>query len=63
MTSILGIALLSVAVSGPALAFMPIGGGVSTHISMTSTALLQKVVETCKAVADAGGLKFQTTVR
>lgn len=61
MTSTLGIALLAVALSGPSLAFIPIGGGASTHTSMTGTALLQKVMETCKAVADDAGYEFEPT--
>ncbi|GAA6216347.1 von Willebrand factor A domain-containing protein 7-like [Lates japonicus] len=62
MTSGLGIVLLSLALmAGPTVAFVPIGGGVSTHISITGTALLQKVTETCRAVAEAAGHEFKPT--
>lgn len=62
MTLLLGIALLALALSGPTVAFVPIGGGASTHISITGTALLQKVTETCRAVAEAAGHEFEPTV-
>ncbi|XP_051241398.1 von Willebrand factor A domain-containing protein 7-like [Dicentrarchus labrax] len=61
MTFVLGIALLALALSGPTVAFVPIGGGASTHISITGTALLQKVTETCRAVAEAAGHEFNPT--
>ncbi|XP_035515445.1 LOW QUALITY PROTEIN: uncharacterized protein LOC118326538 [Morone saxatilis] len=61
MTSVLGIALLALALLGPTVAFVPIGGGASTHISITGTALLQKVTETCRAVAEAAGHEFNPT--
>ncbi|KAI3352264.1 hypothetical protein L3Q82_005241 [Scortum barcoo] len=61
MASLLGIALLTLALSGPTSAFVPIGGGASTHTSITGTALLQKVKETCQAVAAAGGYEFNPT--
>ncbi|XP_068607288.1 von Willebrand factor A domain-containing protein 7 [Brachionichthys hirsutus] len=61
MASLLGIALLALALSGPTTAFVPIGGGTSTHISMTGTALLQTVTETCRAVAEASGHEFKPT--
>ncbi|XP_027138833.1 von Willebrand factor A domain-containing protein 7 isoform X2 [Larimichthys crocea] len=61
MTLLLGIALLALALSGPTVAFVPIGGRASTHISITGTALLQKVTETCRAVAEAAGHEFEPT--
>ncbi|GLD61035.1 von Willebrand factor A domain-containing protein 7-like protein, partial [Lates japonicus] len=62
MTSGLGIVLLSLALmAGPTVAFVSNGGGVSTHISITGTALLQKVTETCRAVAEAAGHEFKPT--
>ncbi|KAK1886140.1 von Willebrand factor A domain containing protein 7 [Dissostichus eleginoides] len=61
MTSVLGIALLTFALSGFAVAFVPIGGGASTHVSITATALLQKVTETCRVVAEADGHEFKPT--
>ncbi|KAM3623176.1 uncharacterized protein V6R79_007988 [Siganus canaliculatus] len=62
MTSVLAIALLALALlSGPTLAFIPIGGGGSTHISITGTALLEKIRETCQAVAEASGHEFNPT--
>ncbi|XP_051939213.1 von Willebrand factor A domain-containing protein 7 [Hippocampus zosterae] len=61
MTSGLGFSLLALILSGPTAAFVPIGGGVSTHVSITGTALLQKVTETCRAVAEAAGHEFKPT--
>ncbi|XP_073327688.1 von Willebrand factor A domain-containing protein 7 [Pagrus major] len=61
MTSVLGTALLALALSGPTLAFVSIGGGASTHVSITGQALLQKVKETCQAVAEAAGHEFKPT--
>nr|XP_046259636.1 von Willebrand factor A domain-containing protein 7 [Scatophagus argus]XP_046259644.1 von Willebrand factor A domain-containing protein 7 [Scatophagus argus] len=61
MTSVLGVALLAFALSRPTVAFAPIGGGTSTHISITRTALLKKVTETCRAVAEAAGHEFNPT--
>uniref|UniRef100_UPI0037E8EEE0 von Willebrand factor A domain-containing protein 7-like n=1 Tax=Semicossyphus pulcher TaxID=241346 RepID=UPI0037E8EEE0 len=61
MTLVQVIALLALGLSGRSLAFVPIGGGAPTHISITGTALLQKVTETCQAVADAAGHDFKPT--
>ncbi|XP_029949301.1 von Willebrand factor A domain-containing protein 7 [Salarias fasciatus] len=61
MTALLGLALLTAAFSSPTLAFVPIGGGVSTHVSISGTALLQKVTEACQAVAAANGHEFKPT--
>ncbi|XP_038146511.1 von Willebrand factor A domain-containing protein 7 [Cyprinodon tularosa] len=61
MVSLLGVTLLALTLSAPAMAFFPIGGGVSTHVSITGTALLQKITETCKAVAEAAGHEFKPT--
>ncbi|KAF1395599.1 hypothetical protein PFLUV_G00013220 [Perca fluviatilis] len=61
MTSGLGIVLLSLVLSGPTVAFVPIGGGTSNHVSITGTALLKKVTETCRAVAEAAHYEFKPT--
>ncbi|XP_067440261.1 von Willebrand factor A domain-containing protein 7-like isoform X2 [Thunnus thynnus] len=61
MTSVLGIVLLALVLSGPTVAFVPIGGGASTHVSITGTALLEKVTETCRAVVEAAGHEFKPT--
>lgn len=61
MTPVLGIALLILVLSGPTVAFVPTGVGTSTHVSITGTALLQKVTETCRALADEAGLDFEPT--
>ncbi|XP_056228230.1 von Willebrand factor A domain-containing protein 7-like [Seriola aureovittata] len=62
MTSVLGIALLGWALmAGHTVAFVPNGGRVSTHVSITRTALLDKVKETCRAVAEAAGHEFNPT--
>ncbi|XP_062290579.1 von Willebrand factor A domain-containing protein 7-like [Scomber scombrus] len=60
MTSVLGVALVLV-LSGSTVAFVPIGGGASTHVSITGTALLQTVTETCRAVAETAGHEFEPT--
>lgn len=62
MVSVLGAALLLLALAQPALAFVPVGGGTATHVTLTGQALLQKVTETCKAVAEAAGHEFKPTV-
>lgn len=62
MVFFLGPALLVLALTNPTLAFVPIGGGTATHVSITGNALLQKVTETCKAVAAAAGHEFEPTV-
>lgn len=54
--------LLVLALANPALAFVPVGGGTATHVTITGQALLQKVTETCKAVAEAAGHEFEPTV-
>ncbi|XP_037619360.1 von Willebrand factor A domain-containing protein 7-like [Sebastes umbrosus] len=61
MTPVLGIALLILVLSGPTVAFVPMGVGTSTHVSITGTAVLQEVTETCRAVADEAGLDFEPT--
>ncbi|XP_026158595.1 von Willebrand factor A domain-containing protein 7 isoform X2 [Mastacembelus armatus] len=61
MTSLLCIALLALVLSGPTVAFVPNGGDASTHVSITGTAVLQKVTETCRAVAEAAGHEFKPT--
>lgn len=63
MTSALGIVLLILVISGHTVAFVPIGGGAASHISITGPALLQKVTEACQEVADAAGHEFKPTVR
>ena len=61
MTSLLGTALLALALSGPTLAFLHIRSE-SSHTSITGSALLQKVTDTCRAVAKADGHEFKPTV-
>lgn len=62
MVLVLGAALLLLALANPALTFVPVGGGTATHVTITGQALLQKVTETCKAVAEAAGHEFKPTV-
>ncbi|XP_029009131.1 von Willebrand factor A domain-containing protein 7 [Betta splendens] len=61
MMSTLVIALMALAMSGPTAAFVPIGSGLSTHVSITETALLEKVRESCRAVVEATGQEFKPT--
>lgn len=63
MMSMLGLALLTLTVSRCTEAFVPIGGGTSTHISITGTALLDIVRETCRDVVEGSGHEFEPTVR
>ncbi|XP_076003999.1 von Willebrand factor A domain-containing protein 7-like isoform X2 [Genypterus blacodes] len=55
------VTLLVLCLSGPSEAFVPIGGGASTHVSIGGTALLQKVTDTCRAVVEASGHEFKPT--
>ncbi|XP_038570271.1 von Willebrand factor A domain-containing protein 7-like [Micropterus salmoides] len=61
MTSVLGTVLLALALTGTTVAFVPVGDGASTHVSITGRALMQKVKETCRAVAEAAGYEFKPT--
>ncbi|CAN9509884.1 unnamed protein product [Ophioblennius macclurei] len=61
MASLLGLALLAAALSSPVGAFVPIGGGIPTHVTISGTALLEKVTEACRAVAEANGYEFKPT--
>uniref|UniRef100_A0A8C6S657 VWA7 N-terminal domain-containing protein n=1 Tax=Neogobius melanostomus TaxID=47308 RepID=A0A8C6S657_9GOBI len=61
MASLLGLAVFALVLSGPALAFVPTGGGTSTHFTITENALLQKVRETCEAVAKNNDYEFKPT--
>ncbi|XP_020497331.2 von Willebrand factor A domain-containing protein 7 isoform X1 [Labrus bergylta] len=61
MTSLQVLALLALYLSGRSVAFVPIGGEASTHVSITGTAVLQTVMETCRAVAEAAGHEFKPT--
>ncbi|KAF7655978.1 hypothetical protein LDENG_00047630 [Lucifuga dentata] len=55
------VVLLTLCLSGSTVAFVPIGGGASSHISITGNALLQKVTETCRVVVEASGHEFKPT--
>ncbi|XP_014065352.2 von Willebrand factor A domain-containing protein 7 isoform X2 [Salmo salar] len=61
MSPVLGVSFLALVLSGGAWAFAPIGGGASTHVSITGTAVLQKVTEVCRAIAESEGLDFTPT--
>lgn len=61
MSPVLGVSFLAMVLSGGAWAFAPIGGGASTHVSITGTAVLQKVTEVCRAIAESEGLDFTPT--
>ncbi|XP_075893051.1 von Willebrand factor A domain-containing protein 7-like [Nelusetta ayraudi] len=61
MMPILGFALLTLTLSRCTEAFVAIGGGTSTHISITRTALLEIVRETCRDVVEHSGHKFEPT--
>ena len=53
---------LSLALLQSSVGFDPTGSGAATHVSITKTALLQKLKETCQAVADSSGYEFNPTV-
>ncbi|KAM6940406.1 von Willebrand factor A domain-containing protein 7 [Xenentodon cancila] len=61
MPSLVGVALLTLVLSCPTVAFAPMGGGPASHVSITASALLKKVTETCRAVAEAAGHEFKPT--
>ncbi|XP_030643664.1 von Willebrand factor A domain-containing protein 7 [Chanos chanos] len=52
--------VLALLLSG-AQAFVPIGGGSSTHVTITGNAALKKITEVCRAVAEAEGREFNPT--
>ncbi|XP_056443290.1 von Willebrand factor A domain-containing protein 7-like [Gadus chalcogrammus] len=52
---------LSLALLQSSVGFVPTGSGAATHASITKTALLQKLKETCQAVADSFGYEFNPT--
>lgn len=58
----MGLTLLALVLSdGSVLAFAPIGGGASTHVSITGSALLRMVREVCRDVIEDGGDDFNPT--
>eukprot|EP00063_Salmo_salar_P090528 XP_014065363.1 PREDICTED: von Willebrand factor A domain-containing protein 7-like isoform X2 [Salmo salar] len=61
MSPVLGMSFLALVLSGGAWAFAPIGGEASTHISITEKAVLQKVTEVCRAIAESEGRDFTPT--
>ncbi|XP_056135904.1 von Willebrand factor A domain-containing protein 7 [Lampris incognitus] len=61
MLPLTAIPLLALMLSDNVVAFVSIGGGASSHVSITGTALLQKVKETCRAVAEGSGHEFNPT--
>ncbi|XP_074519703.1 von Willebrand factor A domain-containing protein 7-like [Halichoeres trimaculatus] len=61
MVSALVKVLLVLGLSGHSVAFVPLGGGTSSHQGITSSALLQAVAETCRAVAQEAGYEFEPT--
>uniref|UniRef100_A0A673W202 von Willebrand factor A domain-containing protein 7-like n=1 Tax=Salmo trutta TaxID=8032 RepID=A0A673W202_SALTR len=61
MSPVLGMSFLALVLSGGAWAFAPIGGGASTHVSITEKAVLQKVTEVCRAIAESEGRDFTPT--
>uniref|UniRef100_A0A8C7H3I7 von Willebrand factor A domain-containing protein 7 n=1 Tax=Oncorhynchus kisutch TaxID=8019 RepID=A0A8C7H3I7_ONCKI len=61
MSPVLGVSFLALVLSGGAWAFAPIGGGASTHVSITGTAVLQKVTEVCRTIAETEGRDFTPT--
>lgn len=56
-----GVALLVLLMGGTAQAFMPFGGGASTHVTITENAILSKITEVCQAIAESEGREFNPT--
>ncbi|CAG5994902.1 unnamed protein product [Menidia menidia] len=61
MAPFLGVTLLALALIAPTSAFFPIGGGGVSHVSITGTAILQKIRETCQDMAEDAGEDFNPT--
>ncbi|KAL1023650.1 hypothetical protein UPYG_G00044050 [Umbra pygmaea] len=61
MSPVLGLLFLVLVLSEGAWGFVPIGGRDSTHVSMTGSAVLQKVAEVCRAIAESEGRDFNPT--
>ncbi|XP_041957562.1 von Willebrand factor A domain-containing protein 7 [Alosa sapidissima] len=61
MSSAYSAGLLVLVLSGVAQAFMPVGGGTSTHATITGNAVLSKITEVCRAVAESEGREFNPT--
>ena len=62
LTTLALVLALALALLQSSVAFVPIGGGAATHVSITGTALLEKLKETCRAVAESSGYEFNPTV-
>ncbi|XP_071264685.1 von Willebrand factor A domain-containing protein 7-like [Salvelinus alpinus] len=61
MSPVLVMSFLALVLSGGAWAFSPIGDGDSTHVSITEKAVLQKVTEVCRAIAESERRDFTPT--
>ncbi|KAJ8000599.1 hypothetical protein DPEC_G00182050 [Dallia pectoralis] len=61
MSPIVGVSLLALVLSGGAWAFVPRGGGASSHVSMTQKAVLQKITQVCRPIAGSEGQDFILT--
>ncbi|KAL7878084.1 hypothetical protein SRHO_G00047270 [Serrasalmus rhombeus] len=55
-----GVALLVMLLAGVR-AFVPVGGGGNTHVTITGNAVMKKINEVCKAVAESEGREFKPT--
>ena len=63
MMSVLRVALLGlVLLSRTTVAFLSAGSGMSTHVNITGTALLQEVTKACRTVIEEAGHEFKPTV-
>lgn len=43
-------------------AFVSVGGGGNTHVTITNSAVMAKIHEVCEAVAESEGREFNPTV-
>ncbi|XP_028832618.1 von Willebrand factor A domain-containing protein 7-like isoform X2 [Denticeps clupeoides] len=61
MSSAWTLALLALMLAGQSQGFVTIDGSISTHTTITATAMLNKITEVCKAVAESENREFRPT--
>lgn len=60
-SSVSAVALMALVVSS-AQAFVSVGGNGNTHVTITGNAIMAKIYEVCKAVAESEGREFEPMV-
>ncbi|KAL2097380.1 hypothetical protein ACEWY4_006587 [Coilia grayii] len=61
LSSACPVAFLVLGLFGATQAFIPVGGGTSTHATITGNAVISKIAEVCQAVAESEGREFNPT--